>query len=219
MTTMMAPPESLIDLFEASVALHEARPLFLTKTAGRWVQTTYGEFAQLVDAVRGGLADLGVGPGDAIGIISANRLEWAVVAYASYGLRAAVVPMYESQREDDWSFVIRDADVRVLFVSNAAIHRKLAPLSASFPRLRATCVFDPSEASAELTFARLAQSGAPAPVQHPTSEDVAALMYTSGTTGEPKGVVLTHGNIVSNVTTVLPLVPVSEQHRTLSFLP
>jgi long-chain acyl-CoA synthetase len=98
-TTMARLPVSLIDLFDATVARHAARPLFLTKTAGRWVETTYGEFAQLVEAVRGGLAGLGVGPGDAVGIISANRLEWATVAYASYGLRAAVVPMYESQRE------------------------------------------------------------------------------------------------------------------------
>jgi long-chain acyl-CoA synthetase len=216
---MATPSASLLDLLEGSVARHGARPLFLTKTAGRWVETTYSEFARLVDAVRGGLAALGIQPGDAVGLISTNRLEWAAVAYASYGLRAAVVPMYESQREDDWAFVIRDANVRVLFVSNAAIHRKLAPLAASFPGLRSICVFDPSEPSAGLTFAGLLGGGAGAPAVRPTSEDVAALLYTSGTTGQPKGVVLTHGNVVSNITTVLSLIPVSEQHRTLSFLP
>lgn len=216
---MATPPASLVDLFETSVARHSARPLFLTKTAGRWVETTYGDFAQLVDAVRGGLAGLGVRQGDAIGIISANRLEWAAVAYASYGLGAAVVPMYESQRAADWAYVIRDAEVRVLFVSNAAIEGKVTPLIASFPSLSAIFVFDPSEPNAELTFGRLARGAARVPVRHPVSADVAALMYTSGTTGEPKGVVLTHGNLVSNITTVLALVPVSEQHRTLSFLP
>src|SRR5206468_33157 len=98
----------------------------------------------------------------------------------------------------------RDADVRVLFVASAAIHRKLAVLAASLPALRGMYVFDPSEASGEQTFARVAQRSAPVRAQHPKSEDVAALMYTSGTTGEPKGVVLTHGNFVSNITTVLP---------------
>lgn len=220
-------PSSLVDLLEASVARHGPRTLFLTKSAGRWEETTYAAFAELVDAVRGGLAGLGVGPGDRVGIISANRLEWAAVAYASYGLRAAVVPMYESQRETDWIFVLRDADVRVLFVANEDIRRKLAPLTASLPALRAIYVFGSPDSgvqrgthpSAATDFARLAQSGARVLVQRPTADDVAALLYTSGTTGEPKGVVLTHRNLVFIITTVMPLVPVSEQHRTLSFLP
>ena len=87
---------SLTDVFESSVSLHADRPLFLTKRDGRWVVTQYREFARLVDSVRAGLAGLGVRAGDRVGIISANRVEWAAVAYASYGLRAAVVPMYRS---------------------------------------------------------------------------------------------------------------------------
>ena len=123
---------------------HGNRPLFLSKRDGGWVTTSYAEFARLVDSVRTGLSGLGVGAGDRVGIISANRVEWAAVAYASYGLRAAVVPMYESQRDGDWTFVIRDAGVRVLFVSTPAIHRKLRTLADAIPDVREIVVFDDS---------------------------------------------------------------------------
>lgn len=224
--------QSLTDLLESSVSLHGNRPLFLTKRDDRWATTSYAEFAQLVDAARAALAKLGVCAGDRVGIISANRVEWAVIAYASYGLRAAMVPMYESQRESDWTFVIRDAGVRVLFVSNAAIYAKLSALADSIPTVRQTYVFEatgnpsgnlpgnPSGSTGEMTFTDLLAAGnAPVPLERPAADDVAAIMYTSGTTGEPKGVVLTHGNVVSNITTVFALVPIPERHRTLSFLP
>ena len=213
---------SLLDLLEASVSAHANRPLFLTKRQGGWVTTRYNEFAALVDTVRTGLYGLGVGAGDRVGIIAGNRIEWAAVAYASYGLRAAVVPMYESQRDGDWTFVIRDAGVRVLFVSNAAIRDKLRALAGQMPSLREVVLFDGSGSSEERTFAELTELAAGkdhAPLERPSVDDVAAILYTSGTTAEPKGVVLTHGNLVSNIATVFDLVPIPERHRTLSFLP
>ena len=210
---------SLTDVLESSVSLHADRPLFLTKRDGRWVVTQYAEFARLVDRVRAGLADLGVRAGDRVGIISANRVEWAAVAYASYGLRAAVVPMYESQRDADWAFVLRDAGVRVLFVSTPAIQRRVTALAGAIPTLRHIFVFDGALSSEEASFTTLAAGNNPVPLVRPAADDVAAILYTSGTTGEPKGVVLTHGNVVSNITAVFSLVPVPERHRTLSFLP
>ena len=219
----MMASESLTELLEASVRTHARRPLFLTKRDSRWVTVSYAEFAALVDRVRAGLAGLGVGPGDRVGIISGNRVEWAAVAYASYGLRAAVVPMYESQRDGDWAFVIRDAGVRVLFVSNAAVHAKVIALSSTLPSVRHIVLFDVARDDAAArevpTFAGLATQSPPAFLDRPTGQDVAAILYTSGTTAEPRGVILTHGNIVSNLARVFDLVPMPERHRTLSFLP
>lgn len=212
-------PTSLLDLLDASVRLHGPRPLFLTRRSDAWVPTTYTEFARLVDAVRGGLADLGVSPGDRIGIISSNCVEWAAVAYAGYGLRAAIVPMYESQRATDWAFVIRDAGLRVMFVSEAAVHARLADVAGALPTLHDVCVFHGPASRGGLTFEQLAGRTEAAPPARPSQEDVAAVMYTSGTTADPKGVVLTHGNLVSNITTVLSQVPVTKQHRSLAFLP
>ena len=105
---MPSPPDSLVDLLEASVAAHGSRAAFLTKESGRWSETSYAAFARVVDELRGGLAALGIAPGDRVGIIANNRIEWAAIAYATYGLGAALVPMYESQPAREWTFIARD---------------------------------------------------------------------------------------------------------------
>src|SRR5436305_4936049 len=131
---MAAPvPHSLIDLLDASAAAQGARDAFLSKEGERWVATSYTAFARAVDELRGGLAALGVGPGDHVGIIANNRVEWAVIAYATYGLGAALVPMYESQLAREWTFIARDAGLRVLFVATAEIHARLAAVPTPIP--------------------------------------------------------------------------------------
>src|SRR3954463_2772308 len=111
---MASPPNivSLVDLLDNSVRKFGPRELFGSKIGSAWVYTTYAQFQKLVDDMRGGLASLGISRGDKVGIISNNRLEWAVVAYASYGLGAAYVPMYESQLEKDWEYVVRDSELK-----------------------------------------------------------------------------------------------------------
>src|SRR4051794_39034326 len=103
----VSPILSLVDLLESSADRFGPRPMLGRKQGDRWVYTTYAEFKALVDALRAGLFSLGVHRGDKVGIIANNRLEWAVLAYATYGLGAAIVPMYESQVEKDWEFITR----------------------------------------------------------------------------------------------------------------
>jgi len=218
---MAAPTaQSLIDLLQASAAAHGPRDAFLSKENGRWTATSYASFAHTVDELRGGLAALGIGPGDRVGIIANNRVEWAAVAYATYGLGAALVPMYESQPAREWTFIARDAGLRALFVATAEIHARLAAVPTPLPMLQQVIRLS-SEGPATPTFASLRATGAERPraALHPRDGDVASLLYTSGTTGDPKGVVLTHGNILSNVRAVLDVIPIGSQHRSLSFLP
>jgi long-chain acyl-CoA synthetase len=216
-------PASLVELFAASVRRYASRPLFSTKTGDRWNETTYAECARDVDALRASLSVLGVKAGDRVGIIAGNSVEWAVAAYATYGLGAAFVPMYESQREEDWAFITRDAGLTLVLVANAAIHATLERLRPSLPALRH--VVSISGDDSPLTYRALVRSGAgrSVPALRPRSSDVAALIYTSGTTGDPKGVVLTHGNVIANILALRDVLANAEAHpeeqRTLSFLP
>jgi len=214
-----APP-SLVDLLAASLAANRARALFLSKTGGRWVETSYGAFAQLVDELRGGLATLGVGPGARVGIIAGNRVEWAVLAYATYGRGAALVPMYETQLERDWELITRDAGLTALFVSTPEIRARVARFAP--PALIVIDAGGDGQGNGtQPTYQSLRAAGAraPSPPLSPATDDVACLLYTSGTTGDPKGVVLSHGNITSNVLAGLAVNPIDPQQRTLAFLP
>jgi long-chain acyl-CoA synthetase len=211
--------QSMLDLFEANALAHPQRSLFLTKVRERWEPVTYGEMKDRVERLRRSSSGLGIESGDRVGIIASNSVEWAAVAYASYGLGAAIVPMYENQLERDWEYIIRDSGAVVLFVANEGIRAKLAPLRASLPSLRHIILMGGPDYEEFLEL-----GNGLSPVQRrPSGEQTAAIMYTSGTTGQPKGVVLSHANILSNV---LPLSAVTfthdkkpEDQLTLSFLP
>jgi long-chain acyl-CoA synthetase len=172
----------------------------------------------MVADLRAGLAALGVTRGDRVAVISNNSVEWAAIAYATYGLGAALVPMYESQRDADWSFIVRDSGAKVLFVSTPQIFARVSGFSASAPRLKhVACIAGSYGAILADGRQRTAARASSAP------GDTAALLYTSGTTGEPKGVVLSHGNILSNVLAINEIIAETiarpEDHRALSFLP
>jgi long-chain acyl-CoA synthetase len=215
---------SLVDVLANSVKRYSTLELFGTKTGDQWRYITYAEFGKMADDMRGGLATLDVRRGDKVGLISNNRVEWAAIAYAIYGLGAVIVPMYESQLEKDWEFIVRDSDLKVLFVATADILRKVKDFPAKIPNLKhLVLIADTSDgqAAGATTYKQLMQKGAaqPVPAVRSESADVASLLYTSGTTGNPKGVVLSHGNIVSNVLAVQTNLPIADGDRSLSFLP
>src|SRR5262245_52871859 len=165
---MASPPiVSLVDLLESSVQKYGPRELFGTKTGDNWVYTTYSQFKKLVDDMRAGLAQLGISRGDKVGIISNNRIEWAVIAYATYGLGAAYVPMYECQLEKDWEYIVRDSQAKVLFVSTPAIFEKTKGLPAKVPSLQHVVLI--TGEGSQHTYKELLQKGAekPAPAVHP----------------------------------------------------
>ncbi|NUP09179.1 MAG: long-chain fatty acid--CoA ligase [Polyangiaceae bacterium] len=214
--------ETLVDIYRRSIDKFADRELFGTKRAGRWQWTTYREFGAMVDGFRGGLAGLGLTRGDTIAIISDNRVEWAVTAYAAFGLGAALVPMYEAQLEKDWEFIVKDCGAKVLVVAKRAILEKAKGFFDTIASLERIVVLegdgdgDRIHAYADVIAAGNAN---PVPPIQPDVKDVACLIYTSGTTGVPKGVILSHSNIASNVSAVHTLFPVSPDDRSLSFLP
>ncbi|AKT39261.1 AMP-dependent synthetase/ligase [Chondromyces crocatus] len=216
----MANFENLVELFERSIKLYGSRDLFGTKKDDQWNWLSYGEIGRLVDNFRGGLASLGIQRGDRVAIISNNRVEWAVAAYACYGLGAALVPMYEAQLAKEWAFIINDCEAVAVIAATSQIHEKCREIPETAPTLKhiiglALPKSDP------LSYDALLEAGAqkPVPAIKPTPEDTACLIYTSGTTGNPKGVILTHGNICSNINAVHACFPLNAEDRSLSFLP
>jgi long-chain acyl-CoA synthetase len=212
--------ENLVDMFERSVKAYGPRELFGTKKNGQWTWTTYGQLGALVEDFRGGLAALGIKRGDRVCIISNNRVEWAVVAYACLGLGASVVPMYEAQLPKEWAFIADDCQAVAFVTANKEIHDKATAILDKAPTVKHLIGFalpkdDPHSYEAILE----AGKAAPSPSIHPEPKDTACFIYTSGTTGNPKGVILSHDNIVSNVNAVQSMLPIGGDDRSLSFLP
>jgi long-chain acyl-CoA synthetase len=212
--------KNLVDLWEKSCKSFAERELFGTKQDGGWSWLTYSDFKELVDAFRGGLASLGVGAGDKVGIVSNNRVEWAVAAYATYGLKAAFVPMYEAQKSDEWQFILADCGAKVVIGSSSDIYQKLQAVQHKVPSLEHVIGLE-ADAKDDHSYAHLLEVGRkqPAAAEHPEGKHTAGFIYTSGTTGNPKGVILSHSNICSNINAIHEVFPFAADDRSLSFLP
>jgi long-chain acyl-CoA synthetase len=211
----------LVSMWERITTRYAERPLFGEKRASGWVWRTYAEVAADVEAFRAALAGLGVGSGDRVALISDNRVEWAIVVHATLGLGAAYVPMYESQTKEDWAFILRDSGAKVVFGATRDIAAALELLKPRLAALEHVCGFDP-DSTDQRGFTPLLTKGRAAP-KRPTApvsaDSPAGFVYTSGTTGEPKGVVLTHKNFCANINGLLHLFPLTEDDRSLAFLP
>ena len=214
------PPDNLVSLIEGSVAKFADNPLFGTKnTAGDYEWVTYSQVGRRIDNLRGGLARMGIKSGDAVGIIANNRTEWAICAFATYGLGARFIPMYEKELPKIWQYIINDGNVRLLFVATPDILNQVNELAVATPGLENVLLID---GQGENTMRALEQVGQahPAPAIHPDPGDIAVLIYTSGTTGDPKGVLLSHGNFTTNFQAGGALFPdLGPDSRSLCILP
>ncbi len=194
-----ARPSNIVDLFEDTVKKFGSRKWIGTQNAeGEYEWITYNEAAKRVENLRGGLAKIGVGKDDPVGVIINNSVEWAVIAFATFGLNARLIPMYEKELEKVWKYIIEDSAVKVLFVVNEEVHDKVKDLRGKLNTLEEIYII---RGDGEKSLAALEKLGAenPIPSVKPHWSDIAVLIYTSGTTGEPKGVLLSHGNFTSNV--------------------
>ncbi len=210
----------LVDVLRKSLTEHHHRNLFGTKRGGRWEWTTYGEFGRRVDVLRGGLAGLGIGTGDTVAVIANNRVEWAVAAYAAYGLGARYCPMYENQLEKDWQYILSDSGAKVLLTSTYPIYELTRDYPGKVGQIQHVfCMALPEEDPASFLALEAAGAKNPTPTVAIDPEWICGFIYTSGTTGKPKGVLLSHSNIISNVNGVSQIFPVDPGDISLSFLP
>jgi long-chain acyl-CoA synthetase len=216
----LTKPDNLVELFENSVKKFPDRPCLGTKNRqGEYEWVTYREMGRRIDNLRGGLASIGVKRGDAVGIISNNSVDWAVCHFATMGIGAFYVPMYEAELTHVWEYIIKDSGTKILFVSKTEIYEKIKDFPSRIPTLEKICMM---QGTAKDTMAELETIGEKKPVKaiYPKPEEVAVLVYTSGTTGDPKGVLLTHGNWTSNHhARVIAFPEFNSDDRTLSLLP
>ncbi len=212
--------QNLVDLQQKSCASFANREYFGTKGPNGYEWITYRQFGEFVDQFRSGLASLGVGPGDCVGVIANNRVEWAVGAYATYGLRGFYVPMYENQLLKDWSYIISDSGVKVLVVATDEIYEQVKDLPQEIENLQHIINLAGPESDPK-SYKSLLKIGKEKPVEalQPKLDEPMGLIYTSGTTGKPKGVKLSHGNILSNVHMIDELLDIQPSDRSLAFLP
>lgn len=191
-----------------------------------WINLSSRELYRKVAATAKALQIWGIGKGDRVAILSENRPEWAIADYAALAIGAVVVPIYTTLTPDQVAFLLRDSGTKVIFLSSRTQLKKIQAIRDNTPLERIVMMdevippeADPMQAIMEdgpegrdEAFDALAKSIKP--------EDLATLVYTSGTTGNSKGAVITHGNMAANLSHSLDSFPLAEgQERLISFLP
>ncbi|MCE7004969.1 AMP-binding protein [Kibdelosporangium philippinense] len=191
---------------------------------GRWRETTWSEYAAQVARVAAGLRSLGVEPGSRVAIHSENRPEWVIADLAAQGLGAVTVGIYPTSPASEISYVLAHAAVSVLITEDEEQLDKVLSVHADLPALQHIVVIDPRGVRHDkiMTFADLMASSDSSFADSVSALDPsspAILVYTSGTTGPPKGALISHANLVASAKTFVPSLGAGMRDEVLSYLP
>ncbi len=199
----------------------------VTKYGDEWVKTSTQEFINKGNAISRGLMRLGVNKNDKIALISTNnRTEWCIMDIGALQTGAQTVPIYPTISSEDYEYILNHSESKYCFVSDKEVYDKVMAIKSNVPSLKEVYTFD--NINGAKNWADVLDLGSDNSNQeevearknavHPM--ELATIIYTSGTTGKPKGVMLSHHNIVSNVLDSAPRIPVPEGNaRAMSFLP
>src|SRR5215472_7229866 len=212
MTTSAPSASTLNELFLTSIDRNQKPDAFLIKSAGQYRPIASEEALATTAACAKALEALGLETGDRLAIISDNRLEWALTDYAALGLGAVTVPIYTTLPELDVEYILRDSGAKGIVVSTADQLRKVSSVRSRLPDLKFVLVMDTIQETQDPggridqwwdAVRREQHSDAVAFFRAHASQalagDTATILNTTATTGTPKGVLLTHSNIVSNI--------------------
>jgi len=223
-TTDMNEVRRLFDVPTYQLKNFPSTSMFVTKTEGVWIPMTTEEFVAHTNQISKGLVELGISVGDRVALVSPNRVEWNMMDIAIQQVGAVVVPVYPNISEHDYVYIFNDAGIRHAFVGGEELAHKIKGVAPQISSLEKIFTFDQLEDFPN--YKELISMGANVPQSKITdlkanvrNEDLATIIYTSGTTGNPKGVMLSHNNLLSNVLSCKFSIPADENSRVLTFLP
>jgi long-chain acyl-CoA synthetase len=222
-------PETINAMFLETTQRHAELPALSYRAGGRYQAITYRELSEQVRQCAAGLKALGLRPGDRVVLLAENRPEWVVTDLAVLALEAVDAPIFTSLPARQVEFIVGDCGASMLVVSGGAQLEKAQEVRRAHPQLQLVAFDVPEETEEGVTsFAEVMALGAAAGeteaeyrAQSASArpEDLASIVYTSGTTGDPKGVLLTHGNFLANLRSCQEVLHFTPQDVLLSFLP
>jgi len=214
--------QTLNDILVTIEASHREQVMLVQDKTGAWQPISAAEIGRRVRALAAALRAWGIAKGDRVAILSENRWEWCVADFACLAIGAVDVPLYPTLLREQITPLLADSKARVLFVSTRAQYEKVAALGSSSSLERIVIMDDETMPDAVTLSSLLATPANPdfdKVARDLAPDDLATLIYTSGTTGEPKGVMLTHGNIASNINHSTAEFGFTTADSCISFLP
>jgi long-chain acyl-CoA synthetase len=216
----------LFDLLDNYLEKYPTQDVALAaKRNGQWRKFSIQEYVELTNNISYGMIKSGIKPGDKVGIVSGNRPEWNMLDFAIMQIGAISIPIYPTISQDDYRYILNHAEMKMIFIEGKELRNKLEPVLPEVKALKEVYTFD--ESGTEYKYLdQLIESGK----EHADAKkltklkaavdanEMATIIYTSGTTGNPKGVMLSHSNIVNQIKN-LQETPAKWSKTALSFLP
>lgn len=220
----MMSPTRLFDLPYYQQQNYPQDGMFVTKTDGVWKKLSTNDFIQLAEKTAKGLISMGVQEGDKIGLVSTNRYEWNVLDIAIQMAGAICVPLYPNISEKDYIYIFNDAKLLHVVVGTEELFHKISSIRPDVSSLKEIYTMDDvTGAKSWREIAEANDGNQDAEMQTRKDKiqnmDLATIIYTSGTTGNPKGVMLSHNNLISNALACVERIPADNNSKVLSFLP
>jgi long-chain acyl-CoA synthetase len=213
------------DILESGLKNFPLDVALASKVDGQWKSYSTKEYKEIVDQVSEGLISLGVKKGDKVATITNNRPEWNFINYGVAQIGAILCPVYPTISEADYKFIFNDAEIKYVFLSNQELYAKIDAIRSEVPSLKNIFSFDKIDGVTHWKKMLLSKKSSDISSQlinlkaEITEKDLVTIIYTSGTTGNPKGVMLSHENLVSNALAGVAYLPVEHGDKALSFLP
>jgi long-chain acyl-CoA synthetase len=227
---VMESPGRVFDLLQYQLEHYPQAEAFAQKVGGEWKASSTAESLEIIAALAWGLHLAGIREGDRVAnVTETNRPEWYFIDNAVMYLGAVHLPIYPNICSEELEFILSDSEARLIFVSSDRLYRLIAPLQAKLPALRHIYTYDPVEGVKQWMQLKIAGQEGLGDRENETvlkkikakvsPGDLATLIYTSGTTGAPKGVMLSHSNLIMNCLASASLIQSLSHERALSFLP